>query len=214
MPRHEDPQAGYASLTAIILCAALSILCTGMITLATSQARSAKRALYRAQQQEAMNTALLRTGAHIAMISGAATVTRDEAIATPQGTMTVHVRAEQEARKWPLGQIEKVDPKILADYTALSPEALGQTQNQDCRKTLFSEVGQTPPDHAFPKPVGLIASGSHDGEVWRLRAVSGNRVIEEDVRFLGDPSHIYAVVSQDEKALGESPTCRYLKTQP
>lgn len=214
MRRHDDAEAGYASLTAIILCAALSILCTGMIALATSQARSAKRALYRAQQEEAMNTALLRAGARIAVNAGAATVTRDEAIATPQGTMTVQVRAEQEARKWPLDQIDKVSPDVLASYTSLSLEALRQAQNRDCRRTLFAEAGQTPPDHAFPKPVGLIASGSHDGEMWRLRAVSGNRVVEERVRFLGDPSHIYAVVSHNEKALGESPTCRYLKTQP
>lgn len=214
MSCREDPEAGYASLTAIILCAALSILCTGMITLATSQARAAKRALFRTQQQEAINTALLRTGAYIAVTAGAATITRDETISTPQGAMTVHVRAEQEARKWPLAQIAKISPDILTAYTSLSVDTLRQTENQDCLRTLFSEDGQTLPDHPFPKPVGLIASGGHDGEVWRLRAVSGNRVVEESVRFLGDPMHIYAVVSQDEEALGESPTCRYLKTQP
>ena len=214
MPRHDDSEAGYASLTAIILCAALSILCTGMLTLAMSQARAARRAFYREQQQEAINTALMRAGAHIAVTAGAATVSNNETVATPLGGMTVAVRAEQETRKWPEAEAAKVGDEQLKAYTALDVSALRLPQNRDCFRTLFSPYGQTPPDHAWPKPVGLIASGGHDGEVWRLRAVSGNRVVEETVRFLGDPSHLFAVVSQDDRALGESPTCRHLTTQP
>jgi len=213
MPRH-DPEGGYASLTAIILCAALSLLCTGMITLAMSQARSARRALFREQQTEAIHTALLRMGARIAGASGGSTLDETLSLTTPQGDMKVAVRAEQETRKWSRDAVDEVSAERLSAYTSLDAKELQQPQNDDCLRTLFSVYGQTAPDHDWPKPVGLIATGGHDGEVWRMRGVSGNHVIEQTVRFLGDPRHVFAVVSQEDRTVGDMPTCRYLKMQP
>lgn len=209
-----ESQAGYASLTAIILCAALSLLCTGLITLAMSQARSAKRDFFREQQLEAMNTALLMTGAQIETTAGAATIKMSHTIGTPQGNMTVTVRAEQEARKWPLAKFDVVSADLLKHYTSLDDRSLQAPQNADCLRTLFSVYGQTAADHDWPQTMGLIASGGHDGEVWRLRAVNGNHMVEETVRFLGDPQHLFAVISREDHALGEMPTCQFLNKQP
>ena len=214
--------AGYASLTAIVLCAALSLICAGTLGLVTAQKRQAQRALFRSQQLEAFNTAILRFSSEVVRAQGDDSLNGVETVDVPGGHMTVTLRAEYEGRKWPLGKIADVDETVLRHYTPLSRSALQSIPSSgdnalrnDCLRSLFSPYGMMDTTHDLPKGTSLIAmSGGHDGQVWRLRAVTGNRVEERLVRFLGDPSHLFAVVSQEDYALGEMPTCTTMKQTP
>ena len=230
-----DPEAGYASATAIILCAALSLLCAGTLSVVLAQKKAAERELFRAQQLEAINTALLQVSAAVAAQEGDATLKKDVSVTVPGGTMTVAARAEYEGRKWPLDQRTEVDEALLAHDlkvgsasfakrslmgTGPGGQERGQAQGQDqglddCLRSLFSAYGHADPKSDLSHGVGLIASsGGHDGQVWRLRAVTGNRLEERRVRFLGDPKRLFAVLSQDDMALGAMPTCQDLIGTP
>ena len=215
-PRND---AGYASLTAIVLCAALSLMCAGALGLVMAEKKQAQRQAFRAQQLEAINTAVLHFSAAIVRAQGDATLTRTDDVEVPGGHMTVALRAEYDGRKWPLAKAGEVDEKVLKAYTAMARNDFtglshGPGKN-DCLRSLFSNYGGADPNHELPHGTGLIAmSGGHDGQVWRIRAVTGGRLEERQVRFLGDPDHLFAVVSQEDYALGEMPSCTQLTGQP
>ena len=220
--RHLHParsDGGYASMTAIVLCAALSLMCAGALGLVMAEKKQAQRQVFRAQQLEAINTAVLHLSADIVRAQGDATLTKVETVDVPDGHMTVSLRAEYEGRKWPLVKVSEVDEKLLKSYAAMSRKDLAVLANgpakNDCLRSLFSSYGFADPQHDLPHGVGLIAmSGGHDGQVWRIRAVTGGRLEERLVRFLGDPNHLFAVVSQEDYALGEMPSCTQLTGQP
>ena len=223
MSRHKSGEAGYASVAAIVLCAALSLVCAGILAMVQVQKKQAARALFRTQQTEAVNTALLRFGQHIARAQGDGTMVRDEVVEVPGGRVTIALRAEYEGRKWPLARAEEVDELVLGQYLKLEkgaviaglPTALDAAPKDDCLRSLFSTFGFADPKHELPAGSGLIGmSEGHDGQVWRLRAITGNRGEERIVRFLGDPNHLFAVVSQEDFALGEMPTCTQLTNRP
>jgi len=213
---------GYASLTAIVLCAALSLVCAGTLGLVMAQKRQAQHDLFRAQQSEAINTAMLRFATEAVRAQGDDTMTSEETVDIPGGHMTVSLRAEYEGRKWPLAKIGELDEAVLHHYTPIAsidlqsiPASGDNSPRNDCLRSLFSPYGMMDITHDLPKGTSLIAmSGGHDGQVWRLRAVAGNRVEERLVRFLGDPNHLFAVVSQEDYALGEMPTCTTMKMTP
>jgi hypothetical protein len=223
MSRHKSGEGGYASVAAIVLCAALSLVCAGILAMVQVQKKQAERSLFRTQQAEAVNTALLRFGQQVARAQGDGTLVRDELVEVPGGRATIALRAEYEGRKWPLARAEEVDETVLGQYLKLEkaaviarlPTALDAPPKDDCLRSLFSTFGFADPKHAFPAGKGLIGmSGGHDGQMWRLRAITGNRGEERIVRFLGDPNHLFAVVSQEEFSLGEMPTCTQLTNQP
>ena len=218
-PRNDG---GYASLTAIVLCAALSLMCAGALGLVMAEKKQAQRQMFRAQQTEAINTAVLHFAATIVRAQGDATLTTEDNVEVPGGHMTVSLRAEYDGRKWPLAKLGEVNETVLKqttsvrrdDLAAMSGDA-GSAPKNDCLRSLFSTYGNADPQHELPHGVGLIAmSGGHDGQVWRIRAVTGGRLEERLVRFLGDPNHLFAVVSQEDYALGEMPSCTQLTAQP
>jgi hypothetical protein len=223
MSRHKSGDAGYASVAAIVLCAALSLVCTGVLATVEVQKKQAERALFRARQAEAINTALLRLGLQVARAQGDGTLTRDEVVEMSGGRVTVTLRAEYEGRKWPLSRAGEVDETVLGQYLKLEKAAVvarlsatpDVSPRDDCLRSLFSTFGSADPKHELPAGKGLIGmSSGHDGQVWRMRAVTGNQGEERIVRFLGDPNHLFAVVSQEDFALGEMPTCTQLTNQP
>ncbi|EGF92861.1 hypothetical protein ABI_12990 [Asticcacaulis biprosthecium C19] len=205
---------------AIALCAAASLMCAAMLGLASSQKQKGQRDLVQLQQREAINTAVLRFAGQIARAQGEATLAGQEEVAVPGGHVTVQLRAEFEGRKWPMTAIGDVEDMHLTAHTVLtraqlSGLATGVWPKNDCVRTLFSTYGHNDPKQDFPTGVSVITlSGGHDGQVWRIRAVSGGRVQERLVRFLGDPDRLFAVVSQEDYALGEMPTCAQLTSQP
>lgn len=220
--RHLRParsDGGYASMTAIVLCAALSLMCAAALGLVMAEKKQAQRQMFRAQQLEAINTAVLHFSGDIVRAQGDATLTKIENVDVPSGHMTVALRAEYEGRKWSLTKVGVVDEKLLKSYTALSRNdftvlAHGSGKN-DCLRSLFSNYGNADPHNDLPHGVGLIAmAGGHDGQVWRIRAITGGRLEERLVRFLGDPNRLFAVVSQEDFALGEMPSCTQLIGQP
>ena len=219
LPPNDD---GYASLTAIVLCAALSLMCAGALGLVMAEKKQAQREMFRAQQLEAINTAMLHFSATVIRAQGDATLTGEETVDVPGGHMVVILRAEYEGRKWPLARLAEVDETVLKqtttitrdDMVAMSGKADTAARN-DCLRSLFSIYGNADTQHELPHAVGMIAmSGGHDGQIWRLRAVTGGRLEERQVRFLGDPNHLFAVVSQEDYALGEMPSCTQLTAQP
>lgn len=219
-PRHPpDSDGGYASMTAIVLCAALSLMSAGALGLVMAEKKQAQRQVFRTQQLEAINTAVLHFSGDIVRAQGDATLTKVETVDVPDGHMTVTLRAEYEGRKWPMAKIADLDEKLLKSYTAISRNDFvaqaARSDRNDCLRSLFSNYGFADPQHDLPHGVGLIAmSGGHDGQVWRIRAVTGGRLEERLVRFLGDPNHLFAVVSQEDYALGEMPSCTQLTGQP
>ncbi|CAL4869734.1 hypothetical protein MMA231_04026 (plasmid) [Asticcacaulis sp. MM231] len=216
--RRLSDDAGYASVTAIVICAALSMLCAGVLSLVMTQKKQAERALFRAQQDEAINTAILRLGADITRAQGDATIVRDESIVVPGGTIKVALRAEYEGRKWPLAKIAEVDESALAKYTAIPKSEFLRVYTQhsddgiapqfDCLRSLFSKYGYASPDKPLPEGTGIISvSAGHDGQVWRIRASNGSRLQERLVRFLGDPHHLFAVIAEEDISVPVMPNC-------
>jgi len=220
-----DGDGGYATAAAIILCAAISVLCAGILGVTLTQKRQADRQLFQTQQAEAINTAILEFSTELIRAQGDATVSKEEAISWPGGRLTLKLRAEYEGRKWPVSGLGDVDEAILAKYTTLTrgelTEAMALAKDQtsvspnDCVRTLFSRYGNTDPQKAFPQGVGLIASaGGHDGQVWRIRATTAKIVAERYVRFTGDSSHLFAVISQEVFNKTRVPDCRDMIAMP
>lgn len=184
-----------------------------------TEKRQADRLLFQAQQAEAINTAVLDFSTALVRAQGDATISRDETVSWPGGRLTVKLRAEYEGRKWPIAKAAEIDEAILAKYTSLPKQELEGALTDadanrpvppnDCLRSLFSAYGNTDPAKAFPQGIGLIASaGGHDGQVWRIRATTAGAVQERYVRFTGDSSHLFAVVSQETFARGQMPDCQ------
>lgn len=224
-PIKQGNDGGYATVTAIILCAAISVLCAGILGLTMTEKRQADRLLFRAQQAEAINTAVLDFSAALVRAQGDATVSREETIPWREGRLTVKLRAEYEGRKWPIAKAAEIDEAVLAKYTSLPKQELEDAFSDadanrpvppnDCLRSLFSSYGNTDPKKAFPQGVGLIASaGGHDGQVWRIRATTAGAMEERYVRFTGDSSHLFAVISQETFATARMPDCMAMKITP
>ena len=222
---HACPDGGFASVTAIILCAALSLACAGLLTLVSAEKNAARRDLFRAQQAEAMNTAMLQFATDLVAAPNNDPLDRSVTVDVPGGQMTVSVHGEFEGRKWPFAKLAELEPALLKQRTRLSKEdlqALAATRadgaalpKDDCVRSLFSDFGEASVTQAPSTGIGIVASGGgHDGQVWRLRAVSGGRLEERQVRFLGDRNRLFAVVSQEDLASGEMPSCTQLISQP
>ncbi len=218
-------ESGYATVTAIILCAAISVLCAGLLGLILTTERQAQREMFRAQQSEAINTAVLQFSTELIRAHGDATLTKDEAVTWPGGRLAVKVRAEYEGRKWPIAKAGEIDDTILAKYISVPKQNLldvlstANTSDlppqNDCVRTLFSPFGNASPDKALPQGIGLIASaGGHDGQVWRVRATTATAVEERYVRFTGDGSHLFAIIKQETFVRGQTPDCQGMKAVP
>lgn len=222
--RADGGEDGYATITAIILCAAISFMCAGILGVTLTLKRQSERQLLQIQQTEAVNTAVLEFSTELIRTQGDATFSEEKAVSWSGGRLTVNLRAEYEGRKWPLARLNDLDETVLSKYTTVSKqtfmeEALSKTKDaiprEDCLRSLLSPYGNTDPKKAFPQGAGLIASaGGHDGQVWRIRASAANMVKESYVRFIGDSAHLYAVIRQENFAVANMPDCRAMKVLP
>ena len=125
---------------------------------------------------------------------------------------TVRLTGQAEYAKWPLDKAGEVSEASLAKVTRQSRQdivaRIASGRRDDCADSLFSNLGQIAPDRDRPTKAGILFnSGAKDGQVWRIRAVSGARVEERRVRFLGDPDRLFALVSVYRTSLGELPEC-------
>jgi hypothetical protein len=210
--RRTDSDAGYASLTAVILCTAVSILCAGAISLSATNRNAEAKEFERVRREEAINSAVMQFAADIVASDQSYEVRGEKTIVTTNDSRKVRLVGQLEFAKWPVDQASRVNRAALAKVTWLSGGDLElriKTGNRDdCVATLFSNLGQADPDKdRMSEKSVLNPSTSKDGQVWRIRAVSGKRVEERRVRFLGDPDHLFALVSVNRMSLGEMPEC-------
>ena len=201
---------GYATLTALVLCTAVSVLCVGALSLGFSDKTREDRSLYRLQQREAIRSAIMAFAPDIAQTTKYS-LTGSETIRSGDTNYAVALSSQLESVKWPLDKMGEVGEAFLAKHTRLSrgelEGRLGAHPADDCVRTLFSDQGQIAPTSDLPMGQGaLYVSTAKDGEVWRIRAVSGNRVEEQLVRFTGG-EHLYDVISVATSTLGEDPSC-------
>jgi type II secretory pathway pseudopilin PulG len=215
-------ESGFATVTAIILCAVVSIVCAGVLGLTLTKKRLAERQLFQMQRSEAANTAILQFGTEIIRAQGDATITKEQVISWSGGHVTVALRAEYEGRKWPVSKVGEVGEAVLGKYTSLTKGEIAQLAGtgqamakNDCVRTLFSTYGNTDPKKEFPTGIGLIASaGGHDGQVWRIRAVTAGTVDERYVRFTGDSAHLFGIVSEEDFAKSQMLDCPAMRVAP
>jgi len=201
---------GYATLTALVLCTAVSVLCVGALSLGFADKTREDRGLARLQQREAMRSAIMAFAADIAQ-STKYSVNGTQTIRSGDTNYFVTLSSQLESVKWPLGKLDEVSEAALAKRTRLSRDELADRQrtrpDDDCVRTLFSDLGNMAPDKDLPTQQGaLYVSTAKDGEVWRIRAVSGNRVVEQRVRFTGG-ERLFDVISNETSTLGETPSC-------
>ncbi len=201
---------GYATLTALVLCSAVSVLCAGALSLGFADKTREDRSLYRLQQREAMHSAIMAFAADMAQ-STKYSVSGREAIRSGDTTYAVTLSSQLETVKWPIDKLDQVGEAYLARHIRLSRDELAYRlrvrPQDDCVRSLFSDQGHIAPDQDLPEGQGaLYVSTAKDGEVWRIRAVTGNRVEEELVRFTGG-EHLYNVISDQTSTLGETPSC-------
>lgn len=202
--------AGYATLTALVLCSAVSVLCAGALSLGFADKTREDRGLYRLQQREAMHATIMAFAADVAQ-STKYNVSGQQTFKSGDTTYAVSLSSQLETVKWPIDKLGLVGEAFLARHTRLSraelADRLRYRPDDDCLRTLFSDTGHIAPDQDLPKGEGaLYVSTAKDGEVWRIRAVSGNRVEEQLVRFTGG-EHLYDVISDKTSTLGETPSC-------
>lgn len=219
---HRRSDDGYATLTAIVLCGAAALLCAGILSVAAAEKRSEARRFARVQQDEALDTAVLRFAVKVPDAQEVYQVSGQETVALPDGeNLNINLTAQSDSAKWPITRIKDVAPEVLARATRLTVDQLDATAGtggaypprNDCVRSLFSDFGQADPARDRPSAnSALYASSAKDGQVWRIRAVSGGRVEERRVRFLGDPKRPFATLSVENLTLGEMPTCAALIT--
>jgi len=211
MCRSED---GYAALTALVLTAALSLGLAAALSAAQTERTRSLRAFTAAERDEALNEAVMRYAADLVDGHEAAPA------AVRVGAFDIAVSGESEVRKWPM----KVAPQLTGDdlrqrssglapagARSLAAQALAMQQakgrlfalpRNDCFRRLFSPFGLSQP--GIPQPP---VQGPRTGEVWRLRATSGNQVREIYARFMGDSRQPYAVLSEETFPAPQEPTC-------
>ncbi len=201
---------GYATLTALVLCTAVSVLCAGALALGFADKTREDRGLSRLQQQEAMRSAIMAFSVDIAQTTKYS-LNETQTVRSGDTNYAVVLSSQLETVKWPIDKIDAVGEEFLAKHTRLSKDALADRlrvrPDDDCVHSLFSDLGRSPPDRDLPTQQGaLYVSTAKDGEVWRVRAVSGNRVIEERVRFTGG-QRLFDVISNQTSTVGETPSC-------
>ena len=210
---------GYASLSVLILVMALSILIAAGLSLSQQVHHQAQAAYNSAQTDEALNKAMMRFG-----VESLQSQERESVKATyTLNNQTVYVTGENEALKWPVKDAVKLTPALLSDRVqkvsfddmldlikSVNPTSIGPRDmpRNDCFRRLFSPYGQAefkprPPALAL-NPSGLT---SKEGQVWRFRAIIGNRVRESWVRFTGGADRLYAVISEQDLTLSQEPPC-------
>lgn len=203
-------------MSALILCAALSVVCVGVLSLSQQGRRHSDRQIRALQTEENHNEALLRLGVKVLSAAGGETI-REEINVRGQSYRLI---AESETAKWPLDKASEVSAVTLAHRTraitaadvariiADGPkDARLNNPFDDCVRQLFSPYGYADPSENRTPMAGLIASRARDGEVWRLRAITGPRVTEQMVRFTGDAHQPYALISIETYSLTERPEC-------
>ena len=216
---------GFATVTAIILCAAISILCVGILTDVMTQKRQAERQLFQLQQSEAINTAVMGFSTELIRAQGDTTLSETTTIRWPGGQTNVKLRAEYEGRKWPASKIGEVDERVLATYTRLSKDELASMLSaqktpdhmpeNDCLRSIISIYGNANPNKELPKGVGVISvAAGHDGQVWLIRSEAGRVVEERYVRFTGDSAHLFAIISQETFPAFQLPNCQEMTVVP
>jgi len=203
-------EAGYATLTALVLCGAVSVLCAGALSLGFADKTREDRTLARLQQQEAMRSAIMAFATDVAQ-STRYSLGGTENVRAGNANFAVALSSQLETVKWPLDKVGEVSEAFLARHTRLSrgelEDRLRIRPDDDCLRTLFSDLGRMAPDKDLPTGQGaLYVSTAKDGEVWRIRAVSGNRVVEQRIRFTGG-EHLFDVISNETSTLGETPSC-------
>jgi hypothetical protein len=201
---------GYATLTALVLCTAVSVLCAGALSLGFADKAREDRGFAHLQRREAMRSAIMAFTADVAQ-STKYSLSGTETVRSGDTNYMVTLSSQLESVKWPLDKMGDVGPAGLAKRTRLSgselADRLRMRPNDDCVRTLFSDLGQVAPDKDLPTSQGaLYVSTAKDGEVWRIRAVSGNRVVEQRIRFTGG-EHLFDVISNETSTLGETPSC-------
>ncbi|MDV6331304.1 hypothetical protein [Asticcacaulis sp. 201] len=203
-------------MTAVILCAAISLVCAAGFTLASAQKRLAQREFAKVQVDEAINIAIMRTGLAVAREQGDHTVSTTEIVKVPGGSVQVSVRAEFEGRKWNATKSTDVNDVVLGRVTEMSKDQISELLNlaatpkrgTDCVRSLFSSYGNADPEKALPTGTSAIyVSGGHDGQVWRLRAKAIGRVQEWYIRYTGDSAHMFAVITQQDYPAIRFPDC-------
>lgn len=223
MRRDHNSDDGYATLTAIVLCGAAAMLCAGVLSVAAGERRTETRRWARVLEDEALDTAVMRFAARAAGMREPYQVQGSEMVALPSGqALSVTLVAQSEAAKWPIAKVGDVPADVLARATGLTLARLETgakgkgvyPPRDDCVRSLFSDLGQADPARDRPTIVSALnASNARDGQVWRIRAVTGNRVQERRVRFLGDPRRPFATLSVENLTLGEMPACTALTTR-
>lgn len=217
LPRSDpDGCEGYASLTAMVLCSAVAILCASTLALVTAERRTEARRLARLQLDEVVNTAVLRFVPDVLASTNPFEIKDEKTVNIRSGqAFKVELTAQSEFSKWPIARLAEVDSGALTHAIHLPAERIatlvaesGPALRNDCVRSLFSDLGQADPAHDRPGlNSALYASSAKDGQVWRIRAVSNGRVEERRVRFLGTPDRPFATVSVEHLSLGEMPTC-------
>ncbi len=162
------------------------------------------------QQREAIHAAIMAFSADIAQ-STKFSLNGQQTFRSGDTTYAVTLSSQLETVKWPIDKLDQVGDAVLARHTRLSRDALAYRlrvrPEDDCVRSLFSNQGRSAPDKDLPTEQGaLYVSTAKDGEVWRIRAVSGNRVEEQLVRFTGS-ERLYDVISDRTSTLGETPSC-------
>jgi len=199
------------SVGALLMCAALSLICAGLLTTVYMQKKQAEHAMEKLRSDEAIHMAILRFVPNILSSTTPDRVTGSEVI----GDQRVELRAESEALKWPFSQIDELTDVELASRSHLTLKVIqslkgkeGALPVNDCFRSLFSDLGQLALSAPVPRFQSLIMNATaKDSEIWRIRAVMGGQVVEQRVRFLGDTNKLFALISQDTYSLGEMPTC-------
>ncbi len=201
---------GYATLTALVLCTAASVLCAGALSLGLADKTREDRSLARLQKEEAMRSAIMAFTADVAQTTKYS-LAGTETERSGDTTYSITLTSQLESVKWPVDKLSEVSEASLAKRTRLSRDELAYRLHtrpaDDCVRTLFSDLGQIAPDKDLPTQQGaLYVSTAKDGEIWRIRAASGNRVEEQRIRFTGG-EHLFDVISAETSTLGETPSC-------
>jgi len=202
-------------MTALILCAALSVICAAVLALAQQDRRQAVRELTKVETTVAIDDAVTRMAADVLNSQGEYSLVRE----IEAGGRLITVTAENEAYKWPMEKLSEVSPVTLAHRTkrvtldelkVLTGERVEPRLKwpvNDCFRQLVSPFGFAATDQDRPRSLSPFASSAKDGQVWRVRAVLAGQVREQLVRFTGDPVTLYAVIINNSYTLAEMPAC-------
>ena len=215
----KSTESGYASLSVLILVMALSIMIAAGLGLSQQILHQAQSSYKTAQSDEALNEALMRFGVEALQSPEREFINSNYTI----NNQSISITGENEALKWPVKDSIKLTPILLSDRTArvsfedirnlirnvsLTSSAPRDMPMNDCFRRLFSTYGQAEFKPRLPSAGGLSAGlASKDGQIWRLRAILGNRVRESWVRFTGGTDRLYALISEQDQTLSREPSC-------